>query len=78
MEIKILPLTKEYVNDNDVSVERENNHLNEDQTNVNNNQITEGEPKDKVLNFQVNSRFVIPSNQNKIEKKSDVHGRKTK
>ena len=36
MKIKIFPLIQEYVNDNDVSVERiQNEHVNEDQTNVN-------------------------------------------
>jgi hypothetical protein len=69
-EIKILPLIQESTNDNDVSVEViQDKHVNEDQMNANNSQVTECEPEDRVVNSQVKSCFDIPYIQNKMERK---------
>ena len=54
MEIKILPLIQENLNNNNVSVQViQDEHVNEDQINVNNNQVTECEPQDRVVNSQL-------------------------
>ena len=70
MGIKILPPIEKYVNDNDLRVEIiHEEHVNEDLIPIKNNQVTECEPEDRVVNSQVNSCFVMPHNKNKMEKK---------